>query len=123
MARSIKQLYDEGLVSDRVLARVAKNKRAPEEFCRDEINYRTTQRDGTRSTGLPGTMQYGPADAGHIDAKANRRRDKEARAGKQKLPGNQQPTTAEIRRASAVEYWPDAWYGSGPRHGNNGPRY
>ena len=59
-------LHAEGKITDRQMWRAGG-------VCVDHINDPAYQRDAARATGLPGPRDHGPSDAGHIDAKANRR--------------------------------------------------
>jgi hypothetical protein len=82
--------------------------------CDDEIDDPAFQKGDDLGTGAPG--QWGPNDAGKINAKANRRSfPKESVPGQQPLPGNRQPSDAQVRRQSAQEWWPSRWYGDPPR--------
>jgi hypothetical protein len=51
---------------------------------------------------------FGPDDAGEIDAKKNRRGDKESKTGKAE-PERKSPTDAELRRILA-DQWSPSWY-------------
>jgi hypothetical protein len=80
----------------------------------DEIDDPAFQKGDDLGTGAPG--EWGPADAGRIDSKANRRSfPRESVPGQQKLPGNKQPSDAQVRRVSSQEWWPARWYGDPPR--------
>jgi hypothetical protein len=61
-----RNLHAEGKISDRQYRRAGG-------ICADHINDNEYQSDAVRATGLPKTQQYGPADAGHIDARANKK--------------------------------------------------
>ena len=62
----LENLHREGRVSDRQYRRAGG-------ICADHINDDEYQSDSPRATGLPKTQQYGATDAGHIDARANRK--------------------------------------------------
>jgi hypothetical protein len=111
MARGeIKRLYDEGKISDREYSRAGG-------VCdSNEMNDPAYQRD---AKGFGETTDFGPDDAGHLDAKSNRRSFPKGT----ELTGKAQntvpvgmsrntkgwPTDAEVRRISAQE-WKSDWY-------------
>jgi hypothetical protein len=104
-------LHRQGKLSDREYTRAGG-------ICADHLNDEEYQRDAVRSTGLPGTHQYGPAGTSspdHINKRANRRPDKEARV-KGKAHGSKGlwPSTAHVHRVSANEFHPD-WYSAGSK--------
>jgi hypothetical protein len=102
MARSsVQRFFDDGKISARVIERA-----------------RGLSPDGIGDSTLRDILladEFGPNDAGHIDAKANRRGDKEARVAGQKLPGNAAPSDARVRRINANEYYQSSWYGEPAR--------
>ena len=103
------KLYREGKLTD------TQYRRAGGVCGPDEIDDVEFQEDATAETGLPGTEDYGPDDAGDINASANRRSfPKESRA-RGRMPTARAPTIAEARRASASEFDAD-WYSQ-----NTGP--
>ena len=69
------KLYREGKLTD------TQYRRAGGVCGADEIDDEEYQEDATAETGLPGTTDFGPDDAGHIDASANRRGDPEGKQG------------------------------------------
>jgi hypothetical protein len=90
-------LHAEGRLSDKSYRRAGGRVCGP-----DEINDPVYQADATRSTGLPKTQQYGPADLGHLDSGINRRSfPKESRTGK--------PVKTERLPAFKTN-----WYSAGP---------
>ena len=95
------KLYREGKLTDTQYRRAGG-------VCADEIDDKEYQEDATAETGLPGTTDFGPDDAGHIDASANRRGDQESRA-RGRMPSARAPTIAEARAASASEFDPN-WF-------------
>lgn len=101
----IERLYGEGKISRAALLGA----------CRaNEIDDPEYQKGD--NLGFPAPDYYGAGDAGHIDARANKRMfPKESTPGQQPLPGNAAPSVARVRRNSAVEYWPDNPYGGPSR--------
>ena len=95
------KLYREGKLTDTQYRRAGG-------VCADELNDEEFQEDATAETGLPGTMDFGPDDAGHIDASANRRGDQESRA-RGRMPSARAPTIAEAR-ASLDNAWNPNWF-------------
>jgi hypothetical protein len=138
MARSeIERMYKNGLITEREYRRARGKKMADEHagnyglttgpngpggaFCADGIADKKAQRNDMRGGGR--TVEFGPNDAGHIDAAANRREFPKGTALKGKAPnvvavGRSRntkgwPTDAQVRRMSANEFHPD-WYSDGP---------
>jgi hypothetical protein len=67
-----------------------------------------------RATGFDPHQEYGPSDLGHIDAKGNRRSDKESRLrGRADDNSRLWPSDAHVRRVSAHQFHP-SWYSGGP---------
>jgi hypothetical protein len=108
MARSdLTKFHREGLISDREYRRAGG-------ICADEINDPEYHRDNVGSQ-----KQYGPDDAGHLDARANRREFPKESALKGKaqntVPVGRSantkgwPSDAQVRRMSANEFSTD-WY-------------
>jgi hypothetical protein len=112
MARGeVKRLYDEGKISGREYSRAARS------VCgSNEINDPAYQRD---AKGFGKTQEFGPDDAGHFDARANRREfpKESALNGKAQntVPVGRSantkgwPSDAQVRRMSANEFSTD-WY-------------
>ena len=112
MARSdLTKFHREGLISDREYRRGGG-------ICANEIDDSEYHRDNVGSQ-----KQYGPDDAGHIDARANKRMFPKGTELKGKaqntVPVGRSantkgwPTDAQVRRMSACEFHPD-WYSEGP---------
>lgn len=108
MARNdLMKFHREGLISDREYRRAGG-------ICADEINDPEYHRDNVGSQ-----KQYGPDDAGHIDAKSNRRMFPKGTELKGKpqntVPVGRSantkgwPSDAQVRRMSANEFSTD-WY-------------
>jgi hypothetical protein len=104
---AVRRFFDEGKISARVI------ERARGAYPANQINNSEFQRRSV--PGFRKGEDFGPDDAGHIDARANRRKDTEARVGGQSLPGNAPPSQAQVRRISADEYWQSSWYGGPAR--------
>jgi hypothetical protein len=115
MARSdLTKFHREGLISDREYRRGGG-------ICADEINDPEYHRDNVPGFGK--TNEFGPDDAGHLDARANRRlfpKGTELKGKAQNtVPVGRSantkgwPTDSQVRRMSACEWHPD-WYSEGP---------
>jgi hypothetical protein len=112
MARSddLKKFHREGQISDREYRRAGG-------ICADEINDPEYHRDNVPGFGK--TKEFGPDDAGHLDARANRREFPKESALKGKaqntVPVGRSadtkgwPSDAQVRRMSANEFSTD-WY-------------
>jgi hypothetical protein len=114
MARNdLTKFHREGLISDREYRRGGG-------ICADELNDQAYQRD---ASGFGKTKDFGPDDAGHLDARANRREWLKGTELKGKAPDTVPvglsrntkgwPTDAQVRRMCANEFHPD-WYSAGP---------
>jgi hypothetical protein len=130
-SRELKRLFKLGLISERELKRARGSKMLEEyaadygltvgpsgpggAFCADGITDKKAQKADVAGGGK--TVDFGPSDAGDIDARANRRASVKGTAPK--APGfvgvgrsrntSYRPTNAQVRASSDVEFYPN-WY-------------
>jgi hypothetical protein len=94
------RLFRQGMITD------TQYRRAGGVCGPDEIDDEEYQ--GDAGPGFGKADDWGPDDAGHIDAKANGRGDRESRMGK-RPPSARTPTVAEAK-ASLADQWDPGWF-------------